>query len=174
MQLFRPLKTRFRYGSKPLVLNLAAYHNSLVHSTKGTPSHFCALTACKHTVSGSISLPSRGSFHLSLTVLYAIGRQGVFRLTRWSWLIPTGFLVSRGTRDTNPLARLFTYRTFTSYGCTSQYIRLSLARFLSVPQPQPRKVGLGSSPFARRYLGNRFYFLFLRLLRCFSSPGCPP
>ena len=30
---------------------------------------------------------------------------------------------------------------------------------------------MGSSPFARRYLGNRFYFLFLRVLRCFSSPG---
>ena len=27
----------------------------------------------KHTVSGSISLPSRGAFHLSLTVLFAIG-----------------------------------------------------------------------------------------------------
>ena len=33
-----------------------------------------ALTACKHTVSGTISLPSRGAFHLSLTVLCAIGR----------------------------------------------------------------------------------------------------
>ena len=32
--------------------------------------------------------------------------------------------------------------------------------------------GLGSFPFARRYLGNRCFFLFLRLLRCFSSPGC--
>ena len=31
--------------------------------------------------------------------------------------------------------------------------------------------GLGSSAFARRYLRNRYYFLFLRLLRCFSSPG---
>ena len=30
-------------------------------------------TACKHRVSGSLSLPSRGSFHLSFTVLYAIG-----------------------------------------------------------------------------------------------------
>ena len=28
--------------------------------------------------------------------------------------------------------------------------------------------------FARRYLGNRFFFLFLRLLRCFSSAGLPP
>jgi hypothetical protein len=32
-------------------------------------------------------------------------------------------------------------------------------------------MGLGSSPFARRYLGNHFCFLFLGLLRCFSSPG---
>ena len=34
--------------------------------------------------------------------------------------------------------------------------------------------GLGSSAFARRYLRNHFYFLFLRLLRCFSSPGSLP
>ena len=32
-------------------------------------------------------------------------------------------------------------------------------------------LGLASFPFARRYLGNRFFFLFLRVLRCFSSPG---
>ena len=30
---------------------------------------------------------------------------------------------------------------------------------------------LGYSPFARRYYGNHYCFLFLRLLRCFSSPG---
>ena len=30
--------------------------------------------------------------------------------------------------------------------------------------------GLGSCPFAHHYLGNRYYFLFLGLLRCFSSP----
>ena len=31
--------------------------------------------------------------------------------------------------------------------------------------------GLGSFLFARRYSGNRFFFLFLLLLRCFSSEG---
>ena len=31
--------------------------------------------------------------------------------------------------------------------------------------------GLGSFPFARRYSGNRCFFLFLTLLRCFSSGG---
>ena len=39
---------------------------------------------------------------------------------------------------------------------------------------QPRSCrnisGLGSSAFARHYLRNHFYFLFLRVLRCFSSP----
>jgi hypothetical protein len=53
-----------------LRLNLARERNSPVHSTKGTPSPIHrALTSCKHTVSGSISLPFRGAFHLSLTVL---------------------------------------------------------------------------------------------------------
>ncbi len=30
-----------------------------------------------------------------------------------------------------------------------------------------------TSPFARRYLGNNICFLFLWLLRCFTSPGSP-
>ena len=33
--------------------------------------------------------------------------------------------------------------------------------------------GLGWSAFARRYLRSRFCFPFLRVLRCFSSPGWP-
>ena len=39
--------------------------------------------------------------------------------------------------------------------------------------PECTHPGLGSFHFARRYFGNRFFFLFLRLLRCFSSPGSP-
>ena len=35
------------------------------------------------------------------------------------------------------------------------------------------KTGLGSSDFARHYFRNRFFFLFLRVIRCFSSPGSP-
>ena len=75
--------------------------NSQAHSSKGTPSpHKEAPTDCKHTVSGSISLPSRGTFHLSLTVLSAIGHQGIFRLNGWSRQIHTGFLGPRATRET--------------------------------------------------------------------------
>ena len=37
--------------------------------------------------------------------------------------------------------------------------------------PERTRSGLASFPFARRYLGNRCFFLFLLLLRCFSSEG---
>ena len=43
-----------------------------------------------------------------------------------------------------------------------------------LPRPRRNAAGLGSSPFARRYLGNHVCFLLLRVLRCFSSPGLPP
>ena len=41
----------------------------------------------------------------------------------------------------------------------------------AVRTPTCTQIGLGSSAFARRYSQNRCFFLFLRLLRCFSSPG---
>ena len=65
------------------------------------PCGRCPFSACKHTVSGSFSLPSRGAFHLSLTVLYSIGHQVVFSLRRWTSRIPTEFLVLDGTLDTH-------------------------------------------------------------------------
>ena len=39
--------------------------------------------------------------------------------------------------------------------------------------PTSKLVGLGCSRFARRYSGNRFFFLFLQVLRCFSSLRLP-
>ena len=39
--------------------------------------------------------------------------------------------------------------------------------------PECTHSGLGSSDFARRYFRNHCCFLFLRLLRCFSSAGSP-
>ena len=44
---------------------------------------------------------------------------------------------------------------------------------IEVLQPQFRRIGLGCSLFARHYWGNHCCFLFLRLLRCFSSPRMP-
>ena len=95
-----PIKTWFPYGSTPEVLNLASKRNSPDRSTKSTRSYLRSTsTACRHRVSGSLSLPSRGSFHLSFTVLYAIGHWVVFRVGGWSPRIPTRFHVSGRTLD---------------------------------------------------------------------------
>ena len=81
-------------------LNLASMHNSPDRSTKSTPSGIeSPPTVCKHRVSGSLSLPSRGPFHLSFTVLCAIGHEVVFSLPGWSPLLPSRFHVSRCTLD---------------------------------------------------------------------------
>src|SRR5690554_7344577 len=62
-----------------------------------------AVTACKRTVSGTVSLPSRGAFHLSLTVLVHYRSAGIFSLTGWSPQIHTRFHVPRATQEpTNP------------------------------------------------------------------------
>ena len=66
----------FAFATTTPPIGLTSRHaaDSQAHSSKGTPSpHKEALTDCKHTVSGTISLPSRGTFHHSLTVLSAIG-----------------------------------------------------------------------------------------------------
>jgi hypothetical protein len=49
------------------------------------------------------------------------------------------------------------------------------SRFLPLLRPRQRldARGLGSVPFARHYSGHRCFFLFLRVLRCFSSPRSP-
>ena len=62
MQLIRPIQTRFRCAYT-YRLKLAAQIKSLTHYTKGTQSHLKdAPTACRHSVSGTISLPSSGCF----------------------------------------------------------------------------------------------------------------
>src|SRR2546421_5846813 len=56
------------------------------------------LTAGEDAVSGSLSSPSRGAFHLSLTVLVHYRSLKVFSLGGWSPLLPTnspGFVVLR-------------------------------------------------------------------------------
>ena len=122
---YRTLSTRSRFGSVTLSLNLATHRNSPARSTKSTTSHSCgALSACKHTVSGSLSLPSRGSFHRSLTVLYSIGYMVVFSLTRWSSHFPTGFLVSCRTPDTPAFFHLSPTGLLPSLAALSNALRL--------------------------------------------------
>ena len=50
-------------------------------------------------------------------------------------------------------------------------VLLPAASSCVVLNPKDKSLVWASSPFARHYLGIRCFFLFLRLLRCFSSPG---
>ena len=87
--------------------------DSQAHSSKGTPSptQQGALTDCRHMVSGTISLPSRGTFHHSLTVLIRYRSQQVFRLTGWSRQIHSRFHEPAATRGHSQPKKLMFSRT---------------------------------------------------------------
>ena len=53
-------------------------------------------------------------------------------------------------------------------------VRTALSAGPTTPGRRRHRPGLGSCAFARRYWRNHFCFLFLRVLRCFSSPGWRP
>src|SRR5882757_4003716 len=99
-----------------------------------------APTACRRTVSGTISRPLTGAlFTFPSRYLCTIGHQGVFRLRGWSPQIHTGFLGPRATWDTvrkslrfhlrgcHPLCRFFPEPSITnviSYFLPGQQLRL--------------------------------------------------
>ena len=68
----------------------------------------------------------------------------------------------------------FVYRSFTFFASPFQVNSTipHTARSRSLPQKH-YVFGLGWSDFARHYSRNHCCFLFLRVLRCFSSPGSP-
>lgn len=84
----------------------------------------------------------------------------------------------------------FTYWAFTVFGsifqldsvikklCNSFGVLQDSATDPSTPAAQRLQAwhaaGLGFAPFAHHYLGYLLRFLFLRVLRCFTSPGCRP
>ncbi len=122
-----------------------------------------APTACTYTVSGSISLPSLGFFSpflhstgsLSVNQEYLALEDGppIFRqnfscsaLLLVSLVPPVNFWI----RGYHPVSLDFPVYSSNSLTITN-----------------------GSSAFARRYSQNLGWFLFLGVLRCFSSPGLP-
>ena len=125
-QTLPPVKTRFRYGSSTLYLNLAYYHNSLARSTKSTRSWFVPVSLLVnirfqilfHSPPGVLfTFPSR--------YLFAIGHQVVFSLRGWSPCIPAEFHVLHSTL-LDLLIFAFAYRTFTLFGLPSQVILLAI------------------------------------------------
>ena len=85
-----------------------------------------------------------------------------------------------GTRDTKPRGhQTYPYGAFTLYGAPFQetssspgrrWVRSRNSTSLS---PFGDRFGLPCSVFPRRYSRNPYWFLLLRVLRCFNSPGSP-
>ena len=107
----------------------------------------CAPIACKHKVSGSISLPSRGPFHLSLTVLFAIGHWVVFRLGGWALRLHTGLHVSGTTLVS--LSSLPISSTGISPSASGLSRTLRLSSVMHVSDPQPRSASTPVWPLPR-------------------------
>ena len=82
--------------------------------------------------------------------------------------------MSRGTLDPALLLSVSPTGLSPSLAGLSRTVPLQSEVINAVRTPECTHSGLGSSNFARRYFRNRCFFLFLRLLRCFSSPGSPP
>ena len=110
-------------------------------------------------VSGSVSLPSRGSFHLSLTVLCAIGHLVVFSLGRWSSRLPTGLPILWYSGSHSGIFLSPTGLSPSLAGLPRSF-RLRLILLFVVLNPGIYDTGLGSSLFARHYSGNRLFSFF--------------
>jgi hypothetical protein len=96
-----------------------------------------------------------------------VASRGISRVPRYSGTCPAS-------------QRIFVYRTVTVYGGPFQALRLIrwfLTRRPCGPTgpttPSCMHDGLGCSAFARRYWRNHSCFLFLEVLRWFTSLRCP-
>ena len=81
--------------------------------------------------------------------------------------------MSRGTLDPALLLSVSPTGLSPSLAGLSRTVPLQSEVINAVRTPECTHSGLGSFHFARRYFENRVFFLFLRVLRCFSSPGSP-
>ena len=114
------------------------------------------LTAGEYVVSGSLSSPLRGAFHLSLTVLVHYRSLKIFSLGGWSPQLPTRFHVPRGTQDPNQGQRAASTGLSPPLVAPSNAFESLAFPVMLVLQPHSdrNQTGLGSSRFARHYYGN--------------------
>jgi hypothetical protein len=138
-------------------------------------------------VSGTISLPSRGTFHHSLTVLIRYRSPGSIQPYQVVLANSPQITGVRGySRTIIGRPKAFSYRTLTLYGAVFIRLRLTIGFLtpghvvshttdsLTTPHWQPL-TGITPtrfrhpSAFARHYSRNHYCFLFLPVLRCFTS-----
>ena len=104
---------------------------------------------------------------------FTIGHRGVFSLGRWSGRFHTGFHEPRATpgilsQGACPLGLRGSHPLWRDFPDASTEDGFVTPRGPSTPT---RRSVWAVSAFARRYSRNPCLSLFLRVLRCFSSPG---
>ena len=172
MLTLRPIKTRSRFGSGALLLNLASIRNSPDRSTKSTRLHLNVLPQLVNTGFQVLFHSPPGVLFTFPSQYYALSvTKEYLALGGWSPRLPTRFLVSRGTLDSASCLWISCTGFSPSVIGLPRPFHYPKAHILQSVTPERTRSGLGSFHFARRYFGNRVFFLFLALLRCFSSGG---
>ena len=144
---------------------------------KARSHHKMAPTACKRMVSGSISLSyseyfspfPHGTCSLSVSHQYLAlpDGPGKFRQDFTCPALLRILLVNKSISNTGLSPTMVVLsKTF--------FYKFILHVVVLQPQNYRNNLGLGCSLFVRHYSGNHYCFLFLWLLRCFSSPGQLP
>src|SRR5690349_22477981 len=150
-----------------------------------------ALTDCRRTVSGTISLPSRGTFHHSLTVLVRYRSPGSiqpYQVVLADSQQILGVRCYSGIFTKRP--EIFAYGALTLYGRLSHTVQLTFG-FVTLQMTVRSPTGNPTTPDTQPLTGStRIWFrldplslatthgitcclLFLRVLRCFTSPRSP-
>ena len=139
----RPVQTRFRSGSLRGLASPRTATRWLILQKARRHSRIRAAPAARgRAVSGAVSLPSRGAFHLSLTVLVRYRSQE--SVQPWRVVPPDSTRIPRGRAYSGRRMRSpprFAYGALTPCGRPSQAVRLR-AGFLT----PPRVLGPGTSP----------------------------
>jgi hypothetical protein len=128
-------------------------------------------------VSGSLSSPFRGAFHLSLTVLVHYRSLKVLSLGGWSPQLPTRFHVSRGTQDPSPPPSIVLDGTLTLSGHAFQRVGVILFGVWLVLQPQCSDCSVhwfGLVPVRSPLLRESRLISSRRATEMFQFTHCPP
>ena len=136
-----------------------------------------APTACKRTVSGSLSLPCSGCFP---PFPHGTGPLSVFRECLALRDGPRGLgqdsscpaLLRWSTRN-SPVACTGVSPSAPTVSTVFQFLTDSLCRLLR-PRNVRKRSGLGSAPFARHYSGYRFFLSLPPGTKMFQFPGFAP
>ena len=171
---FHPLQIRFRFGFVSLTLNLH-------HIVTRRPVLQKVRDHTRMVLSLLVSSRFQVLFHSPPGVLFTFPSRYYSLSVTWSYLAfgdgPPFFRQDFSCPDV--LRITLASSGFRLRGCHPLCLNFPVnstihptAFLRSIPRDH-YDLGLGFSDFARHYSRNHYCFLFLRVLRCFSSPGSP-